>query len=225
MTPDSIAPAERLVLLICHIDLDRRRAAIDRRLRVRRSTCGSNTPFEMMVLRLVAIDRDALAAFLLVEQLRESPRPLAFQCATTAFWSSIWGLSDHFVEAAVAHRPPIISPHSPFLGDEEEEVDDVLGLADKTLAQQRDPASQRRPGRCLRWQLAPIMMQPAAINGAVAKPETRRRRAGRRSPTSRPERETAVRPCTEMRLRSFSRTRRLVASRRSPISHGLPGVA
>ena len=35
-----------------------------------------------------------------------------------------------------------------FLGDEEEEVDDVLGLAGEFAAQHRDPASRCRPGTC-----------------------------------------------------------------------------
>ena len=43
-------------------------------------------------------------------------------------------LPDHFIEAAVAQRGHDF-PH--FLGDEEEEVDDVLGLAGEALAQHR----------------------------------------------------------------------------------------
>ena len=43
-------------------------------------------------------------------------------------------LADHFVEAAVAHRR---HQRAHLFGDEEEEVDDVLGLADEALAQHR----------------------------------------------------------------------------------------
>ncbi len=41
-------------------------------------------------------------------------------------------LPDHFIERAIAHLRHQLAH---FLGDEEEEVDDVLGLADETLAQ------------------------------------------------------------------------------------------
>ena len=43
-------------------------------------------------------------------------------------------LPDHFVEGAEAHRRHDLAH---LLGDEEEEVDDVLGLADELLAQHR----------------------------------------------------------------------------------------
>ena len=43
-------------------------------------------------------------------------------------------LADHFVERAIAH---LGHQFAHFLGDEEEEIDDVLGLADEALAQHR----------------------------------------------------------------------------------------
>ena len=43
-------------------------------------------------------------------------------------------LADHLIEGAVAHRA-INLAH--FLGDEEEEIDDMFGLADEALAQHR----------------------------------------------------------------------------------------
>jgi hypothetical protein len=41
-------------------------------------------------------------------------------------WSSISHLADHLVEGAIAHRRHDLAH---LFGDEEEEVDDVLGLA------------------------------------------------------------------------------------------------
>ena len=73
-------------------------------------------------------------------------------------------------------------------------------------------------GQVLRWHLR-IMMQPAAIKGAVAKPNSS---APKSAPitTSRPVRKPPS-TCTTMRLRSRSRTSVWWVSA-SPISHGEP---
>ena len=73
-------------------------------------------------------------------------------------------------------------------------------------------------GQVLRWHLR-IMMQPAAISGAVAKPNSS---APSSAPitTSRPVRKPPS-TCTTMRLRSRSRTSVWWVSAR-PISHGEP---
>ena len=73
-------------------------------------------------------------------------------------------------------------------------------------------------GQVLRWHLR-IMMQPAAINGAVAKPNSS---APSMAPitTSRPVRMPPS-TCTEMRLRSRLTTSVWCVSAR-PISQGLP---
>ena len=89
-----------------------------------------------------------------------------------------------------------------FLGDEEEEVDDMLGLAFETLAQHRvlggDPDRTVSNGVC-------IMMQPAAISGAVAKPNSS---APRSAPTTTslpvrmpPSTWTAIRPRNRLATR------------------------
>ena len=54
-------------------------------------------------------------------------------------------LADHLVEGAEAHRRHQLAH---LLGDEEEEVDDVLGLALEALAQHRVLGGDARPGRC-----------------------------------------------------------------------------
>ena len=59
---------------------------------------------------------------------------MAFQCATSVRLVEHLGLADHLVEGAVAERSHDLAH---FLGDEEEIVDDVLGLAGEALAQHR----------------------------------------------------------------------------------------
>ena len=53
--------------------------------------------------------------------------------------------ADHLVDGAEAELRHDLAH---LFGDEEDEVDDVLGLARELLAQLRDPAWRRRPGRC-----------------------------------------------------------------------------
>ena len=64
----------------------------------------------------------------------EKSRPLAFQCSTSAALVEHLHLADHLVEGAVAERGHQLAH---LLGDEEEIIDDVLGLALEALAQHR----------------------------------------------------------------------------------------
>ena len=64
----------------------------------------------------------------------EKSRPLAFQCSTSSALVEHLHLPDHLVDPAVAELGHDLAH---FLGDEEEVVDDVLGLADEALAQHR----------------------------------------------------------------------------------------
>src|SRR5262249_45170463 len=123
-------------------------------------------------------------------------------------------LSDHLVEGAEAER---CHQFAHFFGDEEEIVDHVLGLALEALAQHgilRGDANRTSVEMTLR-----IMTQPAAISGAVAKPNSS-------APSSAPT--TTSRPvrmppstCTAMRPRSRLMTSVWWVSA-SPISHGEP---
>ena len=76
-------------------------------------------------------------------------------------------LPDHLGEGAEAHLRHDLAH---LFGDEEEEVDHVLGLADEALAQHGILVATPT-GQVLRWHLR-IMMQPAAISGAVEKPNS-----------------------------------------------------
>ena len=64
----------------------------------------------------------------------EKSSPCALACAISVGLVEHLPLADHLVEAAIAHRRHQLAH---FLGDEEEVVDDVLGLADEALAQHR----------------------------------------------------------------------------------------
>ena len=72
-------------------------------------------------------------------------RPCAFQCAMPFFVSSRSARpisSSKLADAELRHDL------ARFLGDEEEVVDDVLGLARELACAAPGPASPRRPGRC-----------------------------------------------------------------------------
>ena len=66
--------------------------------------------------------------------MRLKSRPLAFQWSIAWLLSRHLGLADHLVEGAEAERG---HEFAHFLGDEEEVVDDVLGLALESRAQHR----------------------------------------------------------------------------------------
>ena len=88
---------------------------------------------EAVVLPLAVVDRDVVRHVRLVESFVKS-RPGAFQCSIARSLSSQSHLADHLVEGAEAERRHDLAH---FFGDEEEEVDDVLGLALEPLAQHR----------------------------------------------------------------------------------------
>ena len=110
-----------------------RRAALERGLRLRDQLAVEDV-VDLVVLRL-AVDRSRRrpAPSGLVNSLEKS-RPFAFQCAITSLLVEHLHLADHLVEGAIAHRGHQLAH---FLGDEEEVVDDVLGLAGEALAQHR----------------------------------------------------------------------------------------
>ena len=89
----------------------------------------------MLVVLRLAVDRCSTPAGAtgLWNSLEKS-RPLAFQCSITWRWSSICIWPTISLKRAVAHRRHHLAH---FFGDEEEEVDDVLGLAGEALAQHR----------------------------------------------------------------------------------------
>ena len=89
--------------------------------------------FQMMVLRFRAVDLLALFFLLPHEQLREV-EALGLPVRHEPGLVEHLGLADHLVEAAVAESRHDLAN---FLGDEEEVVDHVLGLAGETLAQHR----------------------------------------------------------------------------------------
>jgi hypothetical protein len=87
----------------------------------------------MMVLGLRMIDLLALFFLLPHEQLREVETLGLPMCDQPGLVEHL-GLADHLVEGAVAEASHDLAN---FLGDEEEIVDDVFGLAGEALAQHR----------------------------------------------------------------------------------------
>ena len=88
---------------------------------------------DLVVLRFALVDGDAIGRVRLVEQLGEIEAlglPMRDQLVAVEHLH----LADHLVEACVAHRGHDLAH---FLGDEEEVVDDMLGLALEALAQHR----------------------------------------------------------------------------------------
>ena len=86
-----------------------------------------------MILRFGVEDLHARGCLLLEEQLGEV-EALGLPVRHQRVLVEQLALADHLVEGAVAERRHDLAH---FLGDEEEVVDDVLGLADETLAQHR----------------------------------------------------------------------------------------
>ena len=88
---------------------------------------------ESVILLGAMVDRVARPRRRLVEQLGEI-EPARLGLGDEPSLVEHLALADHFVEGAIAHRG---HQRAHLLGDEEEEVDDVLGLADEALAQHR----------------------------------------------------------------------------------------
>ena len=163
---------------------------------------------------LAAVDRRVVGGDRLGEQLGEV-EALGLPVLDHLALVEHLHLADHLVEGAIAHRGHQLAH---LLGDEEEEVDDVLGLAGEAFARSTGSCVATPTGQVLRWHLR-IMMQPAAIRGAVEKPNSS---APSSAPitTSRPVRMPPS-TCTAMRLRSRLATSVWWVSA-SPISHGEP---
>jgi hypothetical protein len=163
-SPDSMAPTVRLTLRIGISIAPARRARAPARagdqLVVERLV-------EAVVLRLaVEARRPRPASVRLVEERREV-EPRAFQ----------WSIAAAHVEQvgrgrSSRRRCGSRARHdlAHLLGDEEEVVDDVLGLPVKRL-RSTGSCVATPTGQVLRWHLR-IMMQPIAISGAVAKPNS-----------------------------------------------------
>ena len=129
--PDSIAPTERLALRILassrtgFLLLDRGCAAVDQ-LVVERAR-------EAVVLLLLARARDVRRHLRLVEDAREVEAARLPVLDARAHVEQV-GAADHLVERAEAELRHELAH---FLGDEEEVVDDVLGLPGELAAQHR----------------------------------------------------------------------------------------
>jgi hypothetical protein len=108
-------------------------------------------------------------------------------------------ISSKLAEAQLRHQL------AHFLGDEEEVVDDVLGLAGEARLRSTGSCVATPTGQVLRWHLR-IMMQPSR-SAARWRSRTRRRRAARRSPRRgrcfirrRPARDAAAQAVEHQRL-------------------------
>ena len=99
---------------------------------------------DLVILRLALVDGDALRRGRLVEQLGEV-EALGLPVLDHLALVEHLHLPDHLGEGAVAHRRHDLAH---FFGDEEEEIDDVLGLCRRISCAAPGPASRRRPGRC-----------------------------------------------------------------------------
>ena len=104
------------------------------------------------------------------------------------------------------------------LGDEEQVVDDVLGLAREAFARSTGSCVATPTGHVLRWHLR-IMMQPLATSGAVAKPNSSAPSSAANA-TSRPV-LSCPSTCRRTRPRSSFITSTCCVSAR-PSSHGVP---
>ncbi len=171
---------------------------------------------QAVILLLHIADRDVRTGFRAVEHDRQIQTLRLPVMADVGEFEPL-NLADHVVEFAVAQLGHVAAN---FLGDEEHEVDHVLGLAGEFLAQLRDPASRFPPGRCSGGRPR-IMMQPVAISGPVLNPNS-----------SAPSRAamTTSRPvlnwpsvCNTIRPRRSFITRVCCVSA-TPSSQGRPGV-
>ena len=141
ISPESIVPTERLMLRI-GISIGHRLAALERR-RGQLDQPVVERLLQAVVLLLAVVARRPRAASA-AGRTREKSRPFAFQCSMPLHVEQV-GAPDQLVQRA---EPELRHELAHFLGDEEEVVDHVLGLAARTSGAAPDPASPRRPGRC-----------------------------------------------------------------------------
>jgi hypothetical protein len=143
--------------------------------------------------------------------------PLAFQWSSAMRGVEHVHAAHHLVEGAEAQLGHVLAH---LLGDEEEEVDDVLGLCPVNLARSTGSCVAMPTGQVFRWHLR-IMMQPMVTSGAVAKPNSSAPSSAAIT-TSRPVCSLPS-VCTRMRpRRSFSTSTCCVSAR--PSSQGSAGV-
>ncbi len=109
-----------------------RRAAVERRLRLRDQLAVEDV-VDLVILPLAIEDGDLGRHVRLHEQLGEV-EAVGLGVRDQLAPIEHLHLADHLVEGAVAHRRHQLAH---FLGDEEEIIDDVLGLAGEALAQHR----------------------------------------------------------------------------------------
>ena len=120
--PDSMAPVARSRLLMASsaltgfLDFERGLGQLDQ--------LGVEHLLEAVVLALAVMDGDAFGCVDLVEQVLEV-EPARLPVADGALLVEAVGLADHLAESAEAELRHDLAH---FLGDEEEEIDDVLGL-------------------------------------------------------------------------------------------------
>jgi hypothetical protein len=170
---------------------------------------------EAVILRLhLAAARNARGQRGRVEDRGERSMPLAFQWSSAMCGVDLVHAAHHFVDGAEAELGHVLAH---LLGDEEEEVDDVLGLAGEAGAQHGSCVAMPTE-QVFRWHLR-IMMQPMAISGVVAKPNSSAPSSAAMT-TSRPVCSLPS-VCTRMRLRrSLSSSTCCVSAR--PSSQGRP---
>src|SRR5947209_7486251 len=109
-----------------------------RRAAIKRRTCflyeaAIERLIEPMILTAAVINRGGIACLGLMEEPRKI-EPFGFPVVDDLLTIEHLHLPDHLVERAIPERSHDLAH---FLGDEEEEIDHVLRLADEALAQNR----------------------------------------------------------------------------------------
>src|SRR5215831_7226575 len=107
-------------------------AALKRRLR-RSDQLVVERPVEMVLLPFAIVDHDTRFRRLLIQQARQVD-PLGLPMVDRPHHVELVAAADHFLKGAETELSHQLAH---FLGDEEEIVDDVLGLTGEALAQYR----------------------------------------------------------------------------------------
>ena len=170
MAPDQLAGqhrADRAVDVAHRLDELDLLAALERRPRTSRSGCTSSAlsrPWSCSS----TWQRGTSAGTVGWWKMRLKSRPLRLPVRDALLRVEQVGAADQVVERADAELRHDLAR---FLGDEEEVVDDVLGLALRTCARSTGSCVATPTGQVFRWHLR-IMMQPSTTSGAVAKPNS-----------------------------------------------------